>query len=478
VLIARGILGLAWPILIAQLAVMAYAVVDTVLVGHATPADLAAMGVGASVYGSVFVSLTGVLNALNPIIGQEFGAGRDRAVGASLVQGLWVAVLLSVAGMAPLTFAQVWLPYLNAAPDVQALAAGYLRVVSLALPASLVFRAFYAFNTAISRPRVMMALVVVGLALKVLLSAVLVFGQLGVPRLGVLGAAVASVLVYWLLCLAALLYTRLHAANQRFLVRLDRPRWTALREQLRLGVPMGLGSALENTSFSMMTLFVAGLGTSVLGGHQIVMNLTALAYQVPLALAVATATLTAQAIGARDLCRARTVAWWGIGVCAFAAAFTASSVWTLRGSVVGLYTSDAAVAAVALSLVGYFAALHVFDALQGATAFVLRAYRIAVVPTVIYAVALWGPGLIGGYLVAFGPHLGGPRGVQGLWLMLAASLAFTACLLLSFYVWMLRRVPLSGDGGFSRSVDVVLAGEEDTRGHGYDAQPVRRSFER
>jgi hypothetical protein len=62
--------------------------------------------------------------------------------------------------------------------------------------------------------------------------------------------------------------------------------------------------------------------------------------------------------------------------------------------------------------------------------------------------------------------------------MLAASLAFTACLLLSFYVWMLRRVPLSGDGGFSHSVDVVLAGEEDTRGHGYDAQPVRRSFER
>lgn len=458
-LIARGILGLAWPILIAQLAVMAYAVVDTVLVGHATPADLAAMGVGASVYGSVFVSLSGVLNALNPIVGQDFGAGRDGAVGVSFVQGLWVALLLSVVGMAPLALSEVWLPYLKAAPDVQDLAAGYLRVLSLALPASLLFRAVYAFNTAISRPRVMMALVVAGLGLKVLLSAVFVFGQLGLPRLGVLGAAVASVLVYWLLFVAAVLYTRLHAAYQRFAIRLDRPRWTALRDQLRLGVPMGLGTALENTSFTLMTLLAAGLGTSVLGGHQVVINLTALAYQVPFALSVATATLTAQAIGARDLCRARTVGWWGIGVCVGAAAVTASCVWTLRDRVVGLYTSDAAVAAVALSLIGYFAALHVFDALQGATAFVLRAYRIAVVPTVIYAVALWGPGLIGGYLVAFDPLLGGPRGVQGLWLMLAVSLAFTACLLLTFYVWTMRRVPLSGDDRFSRSVDAVLAGE-------------------
>jgi MATE family multidrug resistance protein len=433
------ILRLAWPILIAQLAVMAYAFIDTLLVGHASPADLAAMGVGASVYGSVFVSLTGVLNALNPIVGQDYGAGRDAAVGASLVQGLWVALLLALVGLPVLALPQVWLPYLGMAPEVEDLATRGLRVLSLALPAALLFRAVYAFNTAIARPRVMMALVLGGLALKLVASWVLVFGELGFPRLGVVGAALASVLVYWLLLLAAVADMRLQPAYRQFAIRLDRPRWSALSEQLRLGIPMGLGFALENTSFTLITLLVAGLGTSVLGGHQVVMNLTALAYQVPLALAVATATLTAQAIGARDVCRARGVAWWGMGVCVAAASLTASCVWTLREPVVALYTSDAGVAAVALSLIGYFAALHVFDALQGVTAFVLRAHRSAVVPTLIYGFGLWGPGLIGGYLVAFGPLLGGPRGVQGLWLMLAASLALTAALLMGFYVWTLRR---------------------------------------
>ena len=440
---AREICGLAWPVLIGQVAVMAFAFVDTLLTGHATPADLAAMGIGASVYASVFVSLTGVLNALAPIIGQQYGARRETAVGASFVQGLWLALLLSACGMPVLALPQLWLALANPAADVQELVTAYLRTLSLALPAALLFRALYALNTAISRPKVVMALQLGGLVLKVALSAILIFGQLGLPRLGAVGAGIASLIAFWSMFGAGLLVLQLHAAYQRFVIRFAWPRWSALREQLRLGIPMGLGYALENTSFTFMTLLVARLGTSVLGGHQIVSNLTALAYQLPLALSVATATLTAQAIGGQNLARARRVALAGMVTCVGAAALTASTVWTLRDSVVGLYTTDAAVTAVALSLVGYFAGLHVFDALQGITASVLRAYRVAVVPMVIYAFALWGPGLIGGYLVAFRPVLGEPRGVQGLWLMLALALALTAGVLVSFYLWFLRRQQLA-----------------------------------
>ena len=96
--IARGILDQARPIFVGQVAVMLYGVVDTVLTGHASATDLAAMGLGTGVYSSVFVSLLGVLNALNPIIGQHHGGGRHAAIGVSYVQGLWLALLLSVAG--------------------------------------------------------------------------------------------------------------------------------------------------------------------------------------------------------------------------------------------------------------------------------------------------------------------------------------------------------------------------------------------
>jgi MATE family multidrug resistance protein len=176
-----------------------------------------------------------------------------------------------------------------------------------------------------------------------------------------------------------------------------------------------------------------------MGGHQIISNLAAIAYQMPLSLALATATVTAQALGAGDPAGARRAAFTGIRMAVASASATVVTIWALRRGIVGLYTEDAAVAGVALSLIGYLVAFHVFDALQGITAFVLRAYRIAMVPTVIYAVALWGLGLVGGYVVAFHAVLGGPRGASGMWLMQSVALCLTSGLLLGLYLLVLRQ---------------------------------------
>jgi MATE family multidrug resistance protein len=121
-----------------------------------------------------------------------------------------------------------------------------------------------------------------------------------------------------------------------------------------------------------------------------------------------------------------------------AASLTALAFWVLRRWIVGLYTADAAVASVALSLVWYLVAFHVFDALQAIAAFILRAYRVVVVPTLIYAVALWALGVVGGYLVGFHAVLGGPRGAAGVWLMQAVALFLTSLLLVACYLWVLR----------------------------------------
>lgn len=141
---------------------MAYAVVDTVLTGHASAVELATMGLGLSVYSTVFVGLMGAVTALNPIIAQHFGAGRHAAIGAAYVQGLWMALMLSGAGAILLAVPEIWLGWLHAPPEVEAQVARYLRVLSLALPGSLMFRAIYALNTAVSRPRVVMALLLGG----------------------------------------------------------------------------------------------------------------------------------------------------------------------------------------------------------------------------------------------------------------------------------------------------------------------------
>jgi MATE family multidrug resistance protein len=437
--IARGILDQARPIYVGQVAVMLYGVVDTVLTGHASATDLAAMGLGTGVYSSVFVTVLGVLNALNPIIGQHHGGGRHTAIGVSYVQGLWLALLLAVAGGLCLAFPQLWLGGIHAPPEVEALVTRYLRVLAVALPAALMFRVISVLNVAVARPHVVMRMQVAGLALKVVLSYGLIFGALGMPRLGAVGGALASAVVLWALFVTGWVYTSLDPFYARFVIVRARPRWSVLREQVQLGIPMGLSYAIEATSFTFITLMVARLGTSVMAGHQVVANLAALCFMVPLSLAVATSTLTAHAIGAEDAERARRTAATGIRIALIAGASLALAVWVLRHPIVRLYTSDATAGAVALTLVPFLAVFHLFDALQTAVGFVLRAHKRAVAPTVVYAIALWGVGLFGGYQVAFRGMWGPPRGVTGMWLMQSVGLGLAAALLLGFYLGVVRR---------------------------------------
>jgi MATE family, multidrug efflux pump len=432
--IVRGIVGQARPILIGQCAAISFAVVDTVLSSRASPVDLATMGLGLSVYSTVFVGLMGATSALNPIVAQHFGGGRLAAIGVAYVQGLWMALLLSALGVLPLLFASLWLPWLQAPSEVEAHVTRYLRVLALALPGALMFRAIYSVNTAVSRPHVVMALQLAGLALKVCLSYLLILGGLGLPRMGAVGGAVASAVVFWALFLMGFGYMQRSPFYRRFVIHWAWPRWPVLREILQLGIPMSLSYALEATSFTAITLLAARLGTTVMGGHQVVANLAALCFMLPLSLSVATATLTAQAIGAGDPRRARETALIGMRIGALVAAATVLTVWTLRGGIVRLYSGDPAVAAMALTLIPYLAAFHFFDALQTVASFVLRAYKLAIAPTVIHAAALWGLGVIGGYLVAFGGLWGAPWGIAGMWLMQSVALALAALLLVGFYL--------------------------------------------
>jgi len=413
---------------------MAFAVVDTVLSGHASSVDLATLGLGLSVYFTVFVGLMGATSALNPIVAQHFGGERLAAIGATYVQGLWMALLLSALGMVPLLLGNVWLPWLHAPSEVEAHVARFLRILALGLPGALMFRAIYAVNTAVSRPHVVMALQLSGLVLKVCLSTLLILGGFGLPRMGAIGAAVASVVVFWALFLMGFAYMRRTPFYDRFTIHWAWPRWSAQREILQLGIPMSLSYALESTSFTAITLLAARLGTTVMGGHQVVANLAAVCFMLPLSLSVATATLTAQAIGAEDPRRARETALTGMRIGALVATVTVLMLWALRGAIVGLYSRDPAVVAVALTLIPYLAAFHFFDALQTVASFVLRAYRRAIAPTVVHASALWGVGVIGGYLVAFGGILGSPWGIAGMWLMQSVALALAALLLVGFYV--------------------------------------------
>jgi len=101
--LAGQIYELAWPVLIAQLAVMAYAVIDSAMAGRYATDDLAAVGIGASIYFSVFVALMGVLLAVTPTVAQLLGAGRHAEIGEQIRQAMWLVLVLAVLSVVPVS---------------------------------------------------------------------------------------------------------------------------------------------------------------------------------------------------------------------------------------------------------------------------------------------------------------------------------------------------------------------------------------
>lgn len=407
----HSIASLAWPVFVGQAAVLAFSTIDTVLLARHDARDLAALAVGAAAYVSVFIGLMGIVLAIGPIAGRAYGARNLAEAGARFQQAVWLALALSVPGCALLAFPDPFLALARTTPEVDSRARDYLSALALALPPALCFAAFRGFNTAVSRPKAVMALQLGALALKLPLSATLVFGvpELGWPALGVQGCGIATTAVVWLQALVAGLVLRQDPFYTPFRLKgLQRPEARALAELTKLGVPMGLSILVEVTGFTFMAFFIARLGTLAVAGHQVAANLTALLYMLPLAIGNACGTLVAQRIGAGDLVGARRLGWHGVQL-AWALALASGGLVLLgRASLVGFYTGDPAVATGALPLLGWVALFHLGDALQVVAAFVLRAWHVATLPLLIYAGAVWGIGLGGGYALVFGLAGGAP----------------------------------------------------------------------
>jgi MATE family multidrug resistance protein len=436
--IVRDIVKLGWPVLIAQVAVMVNGVIDTVMAGRLSAADLAAVGIGASIYISIFVTLMGVLIALTPVVSQLYGAGKRDEIGEEVRQSLWLGVLLSVAAFVLVYFPDPFLTLAQVAPEVEVKTRGYLRSMAWGIPASLMFRVFYSFTTAVSKPRVIMALNLGGLALKIPLNLVFMHGYLGMPALGGPGCAVSSTIISWIAASAAWTVCRLDGDYRPFgiFARWSWPRWGELLRLVQIGLPIGFNFLVDVTSFTFMALFIARLGVASSGGHQIAANLTSLIYMMPLAMASATGVLTGQAIGAGDLRRARLTGIVGIGSGLACACVVGLLVWFGRDWIAGLYTRDDEVKAVAVTLLAYVAGYHLFDATSAIAVSALRGYKKTVAPMLFNIVSLWGIGLGGGYVLALGPsmHMGAP----GFWIAGTAGVVTGSVLIVLYFLRISR----------------------------------------
>lgn len=431
----REILRLAWPVLVGQLAVMFNGLIDTVMAGRLSAIDLAAVGLASSIYVSSYVGLMGVLVALTPIAAQHYGAGQFREIGADTRQALLLALAMSAGGALLIAQTDWWLRMAQPPAEVAPVLRGYLYAVAAGLPAALLFRVFQAMNNAIARPKVVMMINLAGLLLKVPLNLVFMNGLGWIPAMGGAGCGVATAVISWLSAAAALWLMLRDRTYDRYQLKGSmRPQWRRLADILSLGIPISISYLIEVTSFTAMAILVARFGAVTSASHQIAANVVSLAYMFALAFAVASSTLTGHALGAGDLTRARRTAMYGLRLTVGVALIIGCTIALLREPISRLYAADPVVASAAAALLAWAALFHVFDAAQCTLSFCLRAYRIANLPTVVYALALWGIGVGLGWWLAFVAKPAGMTPTGAFWA--AGTLGvFVAALGLGALLW-------------------------------------------
>jgi len=439
----RTISSHAGTVLVGQLAVMAFGVVDTVVSGRHSEAALAALSVGSAIYISVFVGLNGVLQALLPIWAELHGARQHAGVGRSVRQALYLWVFTSVAGMAALLFPQPLLEWTQVPQTMQGEVQRYLAVLALALPLNLLFRIYGTLNQALGKPLLVTWLQAGSLVLKIPLSIWFGFGGLGVPALGAVGCAWATLMVSALMLALALWLLASQDIYRPYRIwhAPEAPDWPTIRAYARLGVPGGLAILVEVSSFTLMALFIARLGTVASASHQIAASVAAVLYMLPLSLAIATSSRASFWLGAGRPHRARAAIGTGLALAIIAGAGQAGLIWLGRELLAGLYATQPAVIALAATLLAWVALFHFFDAIQALCVFVLRCYRITVAPLLVYCILLWGIGLGGGYLLAYEGLVdrGPTRDPATFWAAGAGALALTALIFLVFLARALRR---------------------------------------
>lgn len=436
--LGRRILGewktlaiLGGPILVAQLAQMANGVIDTVMAGHASAEDLAAVGIGSSIWMPLFLFFMGILGALQPIISGYNGAGRLSSIMPATWQGLYIGAASSVIMILLLVNVRPVLNLFSLDDATAGVADGYLHAFAWGVPFMLLMMALRGLTDGLGHTRVIMVFSVIGTLVNLPLNYIFIYGKLGMPAMGGVGCGWATAISNAVAAIALLVYLNRSEVFRRFHLIAD---WSApdpdnLRYILRIGVPIGFTIFVEASMFAVIALFLAPLGPVVVAGHQIALNVVSLVFMVPLSLGMALTLRIAFLVGARTPDTAALLARSSLILAAGTAIAFATSLFLLAAPIARLYTNDLQVQAVTLVLLKFAAVFQIADVLQVTCISALRGYKDTRIPMFIMLFSFWVLGLPLGYLLTFTDAIVPAMGAPGFWSGLTVGLASAALLL-------------------------------------------------
>ncbi|MEX1011884.1 MAG: MATE family efflux transporter [Balneolaceae bacterium] len=414
------------PVIITQLLQMSMNFVDTVMAGRLSALDLAAVAIGSSILLPFLVFGLGSLMAVNPIVAQNYGGRQFNLIGTNARQTLWVSQLIALPcffAIRNLDFLMVWIGVESVVIPV---ASGYLKAISWGLFPVMAYGALRYFNEGMSVTRPGMYVALVGTLANIPLNYLLMYGKLGFPELGAVGTGYASAIVYFIMFSSMLAFTWNFRPWKRFDI-FGRFRWPDrkyLKELLGIGIPIGVSGAMEVSLFAAVSLLMGAIGTIAVAGHQIAINIAAMAFMIPFGLSLAITARVGQAAGRKKLSEARFKGFVGVGISTLIMCVTALLMLLFPAQITAIYTTDSDVQEMAIQLLFMAAIFQISDGLQVSGFGALRGLKDTKIPMYVNIFAYCIVGLPTAYILGFTLDYG----PVGLWIGLIIGLTIAAIL--------------------------------------------------
>ena len=427
------ILGLAVPLAAAQIATMLMSVTDSVMLGHLSSNALAAGGLGANVAFMLIILMQGLQAGIQPLIAQARGAGDMAPIGRAVWGGLIVGALCVLPIMLLLTRIDGFLRLIGEPEDIAASVLVYAGAFVWSIPGAAAMGVLRYFLSAMERTRVAVVVALVGVGVNLLLNWMLIFGQLGLPALGLAGSGYATSITWALMACALAGYighARLLPPEFWQLAWAERIR--GLKAVFRLGWPIAGIYAVEVGLFSASSLLIGRFGAIAVAAHQICLGVSSLTFMVPLAIGQAATVRVGFHMGAGAVARARLAGFTAIGMGVAFMSCSAVAIALGRHLVFAFYLdrddpSYDQVVSLGMNMLAVACVFQMFDGAQVVAAGALRGIKDTRVPMLLGALGYWGLGMTIGAGLAFWAGFG----PVGLWWGFVCGLA-SMSILLSF----------------------------------------------
>jgi MATE family multidrug resistance protein len=424
-------LKLAIPVVAAELGWMGMGIVDTIMVSRLGPAAIGAVGIGAGLHAAISLFGMGLLLGLDTLVSQAFGRRDIVECHRWLFHGVALAIVAAVPLQALCLLLLFAIPGFGFHSEVTPLLSSYFSVYIWSTPSLLLHAACRRYLQGMHIVTPIMFALVSANAVNAIGNWVFIYGNLGVPAMGVAGSALATVVarIYMLAVLVVAIwwYDRSRGTHLARAPRaIDQPR---LRRLFALGLPAASQLGAEVGVFALAGAMAGMVDPISSASHQVALNLAGASFMVPLGIAAAGAVRVGHAVGAGNPALAAASGWTAIALGTIVMALSGLAFVVAPRALIGLFTRDPDVLAVGTALLSIAAVFQLFDGIQAVATGTLRGLGDTRTPMITNLAAHWLLGLPISYTLCFVAGWG----VRGLWIGLSVGLIVTGAILL--WVW-------------------------------------------